>query len=225
MRTITLLGATGSIGSSALDVITRHPDRYRVHALTAQSSVDALADLAARHAAPVAVIGDLALERHLREALRARGAATVARAGAAALAEVAQAPESDTVLAAIVGAAGLVPTLAAARAGKRLLLANKEAVVMAGPLLFDALRGSGGELIPIESRDILPCQHQSHRPVARFYGDPPCNGGLIGVARTNDGQLRDGAQRRYLLDGLMGRSVFTDPDAIVGENVDHSKLH
>ena len=83
----------------------------------------------------------------------------------------------------------------------------------------------GGELIPIESRDILPCQHQSHRPVARFYGDPPCNGGLIGVARTNDGQLRDGAQRRYLLDGLMGRSVFTDPDAIVGENVDHSKLH
>ena len=151
MRTITLLGATGSIGSSALDVITRHPDRYRVHALTAQSSVDALADLAARHAAPVAVIGDLALERHLRDALRARGAAAVARAGAAALAEVAQAPESDTVLAAIVGAAGLVPTLAAARAGKRLLLANKEAIVCAGGLLTAAIKASGGELLPVDS--------------------------------------------------------------------------
>jgi 1-deoxy-D-xylulose-5-phosphate reductoisomerase len=151
MRTITLLGATGSIGSSALDVIARHPDRYRVHALTAQSSVDALADLALRFRPALVVIGDATLEPALRAALRERGAAAEPRAGAAALAEVAQAPEVDTVLASIVGSAGLVPTLAAAHAGKRLLLANKEAIVCAGGLLMAALRASGGELLPVDS--------------------------------------------------------------------------
>ncbi|HSQ10777.1 MAG TPA: 1-deoxy-D-xylulose-5-phosphate reductoisomerase [Burkholderiaceae bacterium] len=151
MRTITLLGATGSIGSSALDVIARHPDRYRVHALTAQSSVDALADLALRFRPALVVIGDATLEPVLRAALRERGATAEPRAGAAALAEVAQAPEVDTVLASIVGSAGLVPTLAAAHAGKRLLLANKEAIVCAGGLLMAALRAAGGELLPVDS--------------------------------------------------------------------------
>src|SRR5512134_3127239 len=151
MRNVTVLGATGSIGSSALDVIARHPDRYRVHALTAQSSVDALADLATRFTPSVAVIGDPALERALRDALHARGCTSEARAGAEALAQVAAAEDVDTVLAAIVGAAGLMPTLAAARAGKRLLLANKEAIVCAGGLLMSALRAAGGELLPVDS--------------------------------------------------------------------------
>jgi 1-deoxy-D-xylulose-5-phosphate reductoisomerase len=151
MRTVTVLGATGSIGSSALDVIARHPARYRVHALTAASSVEALADLAARFKPAVAVIADPALESALRAALRARGCTTAARAGAAALAEVAETPEADTVLAAIVGAAGLMPTLAAARAGKRLLLANKEAIVCAGGLLMSAVRRAGGDLLPVDS--------------------------------------------------------------------------
>jgi 1-deoxy-D-xylulose-5-phosphate reductoisomerase len=151
MRTITLLGATGSIGSSALDVVARHPGRYRVYALTAQSNAQALAELAVRHDAAVAVIGDPRREGELREALRARGSPCVARAGVAALKEVAQAPEVDTVLAAIVGAAGLVPTLAAAQAGKRLLLANKEAIVCAGGLLMVAIRAAGGELLPVDS--------------------------------------------------------------------------
>ena len=151
MRTITLLGATGSIGTSALDVVARHPGRYRIHALTAQSNAAALAELAARHDASVAVIGDVRREGELREALRARGSHCVARSGATALAEVAQAPEVDTVLAAIVGAAGLMPTLAAAQSGKRLLLANKEAIVCAGSLLMAAIRKAGGELLPVDS--------------------------------------------------------------------------
>jgi 1-deoxy-D-xylulose-5-phosphate reductoisomerase len=151
MRKITLLGATGSIGASALDVTARHPGRYQVYALTAQSNAEALAELAVRHDAAVAVIGDPRRESELREALRARGSQCEARAGAAALAEVAAAPEVDTVLAAIVGAAGLVPTLAAAKAGKRLLLANKEAIVCAGDLLMAAIRGAGGELLPVDS--------------------------------------------------------------------------
>jgi 1-deoxy-D-xylulose-5-phosphate reductoisomerase len=151
MRTITLLGATGSIGASALDVVARHPGRYRIHALTAQSNAAALAELAARHDASVAVIGDVRREGELRDALRARGSSCMARSGATALAEVAHAPEVDTVLAAIVGAAGLMPTLAAAQSGKRLLLANKEAIVCAGSLLMAAIRKGGGELLPVDS--------------------------------------------------------------------------
>lgn len=148
---VVLLGATGSIGASSLDVIARHPDRFDVIALTAQSKVDALADLCLRFRPKVAVIADPARESELRQALVARGLATDARAGAAALAEVAADPRAHTVIAAIVGAAGLLPTLAAARAGKRLLLANKEAIVCAGSLLMDAVRDGGAELLPVDS--------------------------------------------------------------------------
>jgi 1-deoxy-D-xylulose-5-phosphate reductoisomerase len=150
-QAITILGATGSIGTSALDVIARHPGRYRVHALTAQSSVEALADLAARFRPEVVVIGDAGLEGELRAALRARGAPARIGAGRDALVEVARAEPVDTVLAAIVGAAGLMPTLAAAEAGKRLLLANKESIVCAGGLLMAAVRRGGGELLPVDS--------------------------------------------------------------------------
>lgn len=150
-RSITILGATGSIGASALDVITRHRERFRVHAVTAQSHVDDLADIAARFSVDVAVIGEPTLERSLRDALQARGAKAIARAGRRALIEVAQTPECDTVLAAIVGAAGLESTLAAAEAGKRLLLANKEAIVCAGALLMAAVQRGGGVLLPVDS--------------------------------------------------------------------------
>jgi 1-deoxy-D-xylulose-5-phosphate reductoisomerase len=148
---ITILGATGSIGSSSLDVIARHPQRFRVFALTAQSKVDALVDLCARFAPEVAVIGDSALEAQLRAALQARGLTTTARSGAQALAEVAADERAPIVIAAIVGAAGLLPTISAARAGKRLLLANKEAIVCAGSLLMEAVRVGGAQLLPVDS--------------------------------------------------------------------------
>jgi 1-deoxy-D-xylulose-5-phosphate reductoisomerase len=150
MRRVVILGATGSIGKSSLDVIARHPRRFAVHALTAQSNVEALADLCIGYSPGVAVIADPARESALREALARRGCATQARSGAAALAEAAADPAADTVIAAIVGAAGLLPTLAAARSGKRVLLANKEALVCAGPLLMEALR-FGAELLPVDS--------------------------------------------------------------------------
>jgi 1-deoxy-D-xylulose-5-phosphate reductoisomerase len=151
MKAVTILGATGSVGTSALDVIARHPERYRVHALTAQSNVDGLADLALRFGPEVVVIGDASLEGRLRDALRERGARTRVAGGRDALVDVARAPEVDAVLAAIVGAAGLVPTLAAAEAGKRLMLANKEAIVSAGALLMGAVRRGGAELLPVDS--------------------------------------------------------------------------
>ena len=151
MNTITLLGATGSIGASTLDVIARHPDRFRLFAVTASSSVDALLRICARFRPRFAVIADEGRAGELRDGLRAAGLSTVGLGGSAALAEVACAPDCDTVLAAIVGAAGLVPTIAAARAGKRVLLANKEAIVCAGGLLIDAVREGGGELLPVDS--------------------------------------------------------------------------
>jgi 1-deoxy-D-xylulose-5-phosphate reductoisomerase len=151
MKAVTILGATGSVGTSALDVIARHPERYRVHALTAQSNVDGLADLALRFGPEVVVIGDASLEGRLRDALRERGARTRVAGGRDALVDVARAPEVDAVLAAIVGVAGLVPTLAAAEAGKRLMLANKEAIVSAGALLMGAVRRGGAELLPVDS--------------------------------------------------------------------------
>jgi 1-deoxy-D-xylulose-5-phosphate reductoisomerase len=151
VKAVTILGATGSVGTSALDVIERHPERYRVHALTAQNNVDGLADLAARFAPEVVVIGDASLEGRLREALRARGARARVAGGRDALVDVARAPAVDAVLAAIVGVAGLVPALAAAEAGKRLMLANKEAIVSAGALLMAAVRRGGAELLPVDS--------------------------------------------------------------------------
>lgn len=173
MRRVAILGATGSIGASSVDVIARHPDRFEVFALTARDSVDALADLCARLRPRVAVIADAAKEPALRDALRARGVATLARSGAAALAEVAAAADCDTVIAAIVGAAGLLPTLAAARAGKRVLLANKEALVCAGSLLIDAVQRGGGELLPLDSEhsalhQCLAGAHALQRDVRRL---------------------------------------------------------
>ena len=151
MRTVAVLGATGSIGASALDVIARHPDRFRAGVLAAHRNVEALAALCAKFRPDLAVIADAALEADLRERLRSAGVTTRVTAGADALVEAATDKRCDTVVAAIVGAAGLASTLAAARAGKRLLLANKEAVVMAGPLLRDALDAGGGALLPIDS--------------------------------------------------------------------------
>ncbi len=164
MKTLAVLGATGSIGASALDVVARHPDKYRVGVLAAHRSVDALADLCARFHPALAVIADPACAGDLRERLRERGVASRVEAGAQALVEAAASAHCDTVVAAIVGAAGLESTLAAARAGKRLLLANKEAVVMAGGLLATALREGGGSLLPLDSEHnaVFQCLPREH---------------------------------------------------------------
>ncbi len=151
MKRVAILGATGSIGASTLDVIARHPERFRATALAAHRSVEALADLCARFRPELAVIADPAGEAELRERLAANGAGSRVLAGPQALVEAASGAHCDTVVAAIVGAAGLESTLAAAHAGKRLLLANKEAIVIAGALLKIAMEHGGGELLPLDS--------------------------------------------------------------------------
>ncbi len=148
---ITVLGSTGSIGVSTLDVLQRHADHFRVVALTAQRDVEALFQQCLIHQPTWAVMADAAAAALLRERLQLAGQAVEVLAGVAGLEYVAALPESGCVMAAIVGAAGLLPTLAAAKAGKRVLLANKEALVMAGPLFMAAVREHGAELLPVDS--------------------------------------------------------------------------
>nr|WP_297385885.1 1-deoxy-D-xylulose-5-phosphate reductoisomerase [uncultured Roseateles sp.] len=148
---VCVLGSTGSIGTSTLDVIARHPDRYRVFALSAMSRVDELAAQCLQHQPRFAVLPDAALAAQLRARLREAGSRTEVLDGMAALSEIAAHPEVDAVMAAIVGAAGLPPAMAAARAGKRLLLANKEAIVLGGALFMQAVEQGGATLLPVDS--------------------------------------------------------------------------
>jgi 1-deoxy-D-xylulose-5-phosphate reductoisomerase len=151
MQSIVILGATGSIGVSTLDVLARHPERYQVLGLSAQRRIDELLAQCLRFRPRYAVVPDDVAARRLREGLSAGGAATEVLVGAEALCALAAHPEVDAVMAAIVGAAGLAPCLAAARAGKRLLLANKEALVVGGAYFMDAVREGGATLLPIDS--------------------------------------------------------------------------
>lgn len=146
-----MLGATGSIGLSTLDVIGRHPERYQVFALSGYSQVEQLLALCLRHSPAFAVVPSADAALRLRADLAAAGSATEVLEGEAGLCQVAAASEVDAVMAAIVGAAGLRPTLAAVEAGKKVLLANKEALVMSGALFMDAVRRSGAVLLPIDS--------------------------------------------------------------------------
>ena len=146
---VTVLGATGSIGASTLDVLGRHPGRYGVFALSANGSADALLELCRRHRPRFAVLSGLRPERSLEKRFAEAGSELLF--GAAALEHVASHADCHAVMAAIVGAAGLPASLAAARAGKRVLLANKEALVMAGPLFMGAARRARAELLPIDS--------------------------------------------------------------------------
>lgn len=158
---LTILGSTGSIGCSTLDVVRRHPERYRVYALTAARSVDVMAEQIAEFQPRFAVMSEPSAADTLRSFLPDHSETQVL-SGVEALVQVAEAPEVDQVMASIVGAAGLLPTLAAARAGKRVLLANKESLVMAGPLFMDAIREGGAELLPIDSEHNAIFQSMPH---------------------------------------------------------------
>ncbi len=151
MQFLTILGSTGSIGTSTLDVVSRHPDRYRVVALTANKQVDLLYRQCVEFKPVYAVLLDEAAALQLSAMLAQAGLKTQVLCGLDALEGVCTLPEVDTVMAAIVGAAGLRPTLAAAHAGKKILLANKETLVMAGNVFMDAVRASGSALLPIDS--------------------------------------------------------------------------
>ena len=151
VRNLTILGASGTIGVNTLDVVARHPGRFNVVALSGSTQLEKLAAQCQQHQPRYAVVMDAAHAQRLQALLASVAPRTEVRYGVAALEHIAALPEVDTVMAAIVGAAGLRPALAAARAGKRILLANKETLVMAGSLFMRAVTEGGAELLPIDS--------------------------------------------------------------------------
>ena len=187
MQHLTILGSTGSIGTSTLDVVARHPDRFRVIALTGSSQIDLLFRQCVQFKPRYAVLLDETAAAQLRELLREAGADTEVLCGVNALEQVAVLPEVDAVMASIVGAAGLRPTLAAARAGKKILLANKETLVMAGNVFMDAVRASGSVLLPIDS------EHNAiFQSLPRGYDGNPARNGVRRILLTaSGGPFRD----------------------------------
>ena len=182
MQSITVLGSTGSIGVSTLDVVARHPDRYRVFALTAHRQVETLLAQIRLHRPRVAVLGCAEDASRLQKLLRTEGLSCDVLSGPEALESVASASEVDTVMAAIVGAAGLKPALAAARAGKRVLLANKEALVMSGELFMEAVRQGGATLLPIDS------EHNAiFQALPLNYAGDPSGAGVSRILLTASG--------------------------------------
>jgi 1-deoxy-D-xylulose-5-phosphate reductoisomerase len=151
IKTLSVLGSTGSIGTSTLDVVARHPDKYRIVALTAYQKDELLFEQCLRFKPRFAVMIDVVAASRLTERIAAAGLDVKVLCGERALEQVASLPEVDVVMAAIVGAAGLRSSLAAAQAGKKILLANKEALVMAGRIFMDAVRKHGATLLPIDS--------------------------------------------------------------------------
>jgi 1-deoxy-D-xylulose-5-phosphate reductoisomerase len=231
MKNVAILGATGSIGASALDVIARHPDRFRVTALAAHRKIDELVALCQRFKPQLAVIADPTLETSLREKLKSAALSTRAVSGAEGLREAASGDHADTVIAAIVGAAGLDSTLAAARAGKRLLLANKEAVVMAGALLIDALRAGGGDLIPIDSEhnaifQCLPRDHPHDLPGAgvRRILLTASGGPFRGKNRADLGSITP-EQACAHPNWVMGRKISVDSATLMNKGLEVIEAH
>ena len=182
MQRITILGATGSIGVSTLDVLARHPEKYEVYALSAHARVEELAAQCVRFKPRRAVVGSAEAAARLQGLLRERGLAIDVDYGEAALCAIASSLDTDTVMAAIVGAAGLAPALAAARAGKKILLANKEALVMSGQLFMDAVHENGATLLPIDS------EHNAiFQSLPQSYARSPASAGVAKIVLTASG--------------------------------------
>ncbi|QOY62084.1 1-deoxy-D-xylulose-5-phosphate reductoisomerase [Lysobacter sp. H21R4] len=201
---VAVLGATGSIGGSALDVIARHPQRLRATVLGAGRNVDALIELCRVHRPLHAVINDADGFTALRDGLASAGLHTRAHAGAEAVSALAAGDDCDTVVAAIVGAAGLPSTLAAARAGKRLLLANKESLVLAGELLMAAAHDGGATIVPIDSEHnaIFQCLPAPDRLAAG-----QASAGLARIILTASGGPFRGRSRASLADVSVEEAV------------------
>ncbi|WP_407351923.1 1-deoxy-D-xylulose-5-phosphate reductoisomerase [Luteimonas sp. R10] len=208
-RTVAVLGATGSIGNSALDVIARHPQRLRAGVLAAGCNAEALVALCRRHRPDHAVIADESRFGALRDGLREADLPTQPHAGARTLEELAAGDACDTVVAAIVGAAGLDSTLAAARAGKRLLLANKESLVLAGELLTAVARAAGATIIPIDSE---------HNAIFQCLPEGRVDGGVRRIVLTASGGPFRGRKRADLA-GVTPAQAVAHPKWSMGPKI------
>lgn len=204
LQSLTILGSTGSVGVSTLDVVSRHPDRFRVVALTAHTQVEALLEQCRRHHPRYAVLSSAQAGALLASRMRDAALDTEVLCGPEALERVAALPEVDTVMAAIVGIAGLKPVFAAAQAGKKVLLANKEALVTAGPVLMRAAAAASARILPIDS------EHN-----AIFQALPASYGGALGAVGV----------RRILLTASGGPFRLTPADELAHVTPDAACAH
>ena len=231
MQTLTILGSTGSIGTSTLDVVARHPDRFQVFALTAYRQIDLLFKQCVQFQPKFAVLLDELAVVELRRRVREAGLITEVLSGVDALEQVCIASEVDAVMAAIVGAAGLRPTLAAAQAGKKILLANKETLVMAGNVFMDAVRASGAPLLPIDS------EHNAiFQALPRGYnGDKHANGVRRILLTASGGPFRDTPlselknvtpdQACAHPNWVMGRKISVDSASMMNKGLEVIEAH
>ncbi len=226
VRNVVVLGASGSIGRNTADVIARNPDRYRLFAVAANRSVEPLLEQCRRHRPAYAVLADERAAAELRARLHEAKIDTEVAGGQTALAEIAAHGDADLVMAGIVGAAGLAPTLAAAQAGKRVLLANKESLVMTGPLFLGELAKAGGDLIPIDSEHNalfqgMPAGYRAGaRPagVARLW--LTCSGGPFRGRRPEE--LRDVTPDQACAHPKwnMGRKISVDSATLMNKGLE-----
>jgi 1-deoxy-D-xylulose-5-phosphate reductoisomerase len=209
---LTILGSTGSVGSNTLDVVARHRERFEVIALTARNQTDALFAQCLEHRPRFAVMLDAGAAKDLRQRLQDAGVKCEVREGVEALEDMASLSGVDTVMAAIVGIAGLRPTLAAARAGKKILLANKESLVTAGAVLMDAARGSRATLLPIDS------EHNAiFQALPRGYQAPDTAGVQRILLTASGGPFRSASPRE--LDEVTPDQACAHPNWVMGRKI------
>ena len=229
IQKITILGSTGSIGISTLDVIARHPARFQVVALTAHKRVAELASQCLQFNPQVAVVGSAAAAQELRDLLQAHGSATRVTYGQDALCAVAR--DCDVVMAAIVGAAGLAPAMAAAQAGRKILLANKEALVMSGQLFMDAVSANNATLLPIDSEHNAIFQCLPHD-----FNRRPEQQGIAKIVLTASGgpflnrsldSLRDVTPEQAIAhpNWVMGKKISIDSATMMNKGLEVIEAH
>lgn len=231
IRHLTILGSTGSIGESTLDVVMRHPDRFHIVALTANNNVEKMLDQCRTIQPQYAVMLDELSAERLEAAMRKERLETLVLSGIESMEKVASLPEVDTVMAAIVGAAGIRPTFAAARAGKQILLANKETLVMAGRIFMDTVKQHQASLLPIDSEHNAIHQSLPHN----FKGDLP-DAGVRRILLTASG----GPFRRMSIAALaqvtpeqacahpnwnMGRKISVDSATMMNKGLEVIEAH
>jgi 1-deoxy-D-xylulose-5-phosphate reductoisomerase len=232
---LTILGSTGSIGISTLDVVARHPERYRIMALTAQCQDNILFEQCIRFTPRYAVLMDEGAAMRLAQRIAVAGLDVEVLCGVAALERVASLPEVDTVMAAIVGAAGLRPTLAAARAGKKILLANKEALVMAGRVFMDVVQKHGATLLPIDSEHNAIFQALPH-DYSRHHTDSLAASGVSKILLTASGgpflnttlsalQHVTPEQACAHPNWIMGRKISVDSATMINKGLEVIEAH
>ena len=231
MQKITILGSTGSIGTSTLEVVARHPDKFQVIALTANRQVDLLFQQCQQFKPAYAVLLDEKAAIQLRGRLDEASLTTEVLSGVAALEQVSALAEVDAVMAAIVGAAGLQPTLAAARAGKKILLANKEILVMAGNVFMDAVRISGSALLPIDS------EHNAiYQALPRGYDGDLAGNGVRRILLTASGgpfwnsslnELKNVTPEQACAhpNWVMGRKISVDSATMMNKGLEVIEAH